>query len=58
MQGILIAILTFSILFAIAALIEKYSNDQALVDTAEFVKDSVGILDCMLIFWFIYCIIC
>lgn len=58
MKGLLIAIILLAVIFAIAALIEKYSKDLALVETAELVKDAVGILDCMLIFWFVYCVIC
>lgn len=58
MKGLLIAIILLAVIFAIAAIIEKYSKDPALVETAELVKDAVGILDCMLIFWFIYCVIC
>lgn len=58
MKGLLIAIILLAVIFVIAALLEKYSNDKALVETAELVKDGVGILDCMLIFWFIYCVIC
>ena len=58
MKGLLIAIILLAIIFAISALLEKYSNDKALAETAELVKDAVGILDCMLIFWFIYCVIC
>ena len=58
MKGLLIAIILLAVIFAIAAIIEKYSKDTALVETAELVKDAVGILDCMLIFWFVYCVIC
>ena len=58
MKGLLIAIILLAVIFAIAALIEKYSKDPALVETAELVKDAVGILYCMLIFWLLYCVIC
>ena len=58
MKGLLIAIILFAVIFVIAVLIEKYSNDKALAETAETIKDGVGILDCMLIFWFLYCVIC
>lgn len=58
MKGLLIAITLFAVIFVVAALIETYSNDQTIADTAETIKDGVGILDCMLIFWFFCCVIC